>query len=190
MFDAKARYRELTGGGHLVHGSVTAAEGDRDLYFLVGRRAAEFRGRELWDGTVRSLVRNVVGVDGWRDRWELLLDLELSLPYVVLDQGPPLTVLLEERWWADVIAVVHRLERRARRLTIPVGGVPLELVVSHIGDGSIPRRRQRALLRDRVRDEAGAFVAADDLAPDATRAAVAVRSSAAGRWQRLVSALR
>jgi hypothetical protein len=128
MFDAKTRYRRLTGGGHLVHGSVTAAEADRDLFFLLRRRASSFHGD--WDRVVKSYVGDVVGVDGWRDRGELLLDLELSLPYALLDDGPPLRVLLSERWWADVVGNVHGQPRGASDMTVPVGDEPFELVVS------------------------------------------------------------
>lgn len=176
MFDAKAEYRRLTGGGHLVHGSVTAAEGDRDLFFLLRRRASEFAHAEAWDGVVKQHRGNVLGVDGWHDRRELLLDLELSLPYVQLDAGPPLRVLLEERWWADVLTEVHGQPHGARRLTLEVGTESLDVDVSHVGDGSLGRRLQRSLLRQRVRDRSGAFVPGDEEEPSA--------------WQRLRSALR
>jgi hypothetical protein len=191
MFDAKTHYRRLTGGGHLVHGSVSAAEADRDLFFLLRRRAGSFSGNDqVWDGVVKRQVGNVVGVDGWRDRAELLLDLELSLPYVLLDVGPPLTVLLAERWWSGVVAAVHGQRRRASRLSIPVDGEPLELVVGHVGDGSLGRSRQRSLLRDRVRGAAGAFVPRDEDEREAARAALADKAAKLPRWQRLLSALR
>ena len=161
MFDAKARYRRLTGGGHRVHGSVTAAEADRDLYFVLGRRSASFGGEEDWDGVVQPCAKDVIGVSGWRDREQLLTDLELSLPYVLLGDGPPLTVLVEERWWAEVVGAVHNQRRGAARLTIPVGGANIEMVVGHVGDGSLDQGRQRAILASRVRDESGVFLPAD-----------------------------
>jgi hypothetical protein len=190
MFDAKAQYRTLTGGGHLVHGSVTAAEADRDLFFLLRRRAASFQERSrLWGGVVESHVGDVIGVPGWRDRNELLLDLELSLPYVLLDAKRPLKVLLEERWWADVITAVHGPRRGASLLSIPVGEGSVELVATHVGDGSLNRERQRSLLRDRVRDASGAFVPRSD---GEREAALAVLASAAAtpRWRRLLSGRR
>jgi hypothetical protein len=191
LFDAKARYRALTGGGHRVHGSLSALEADRDLFFLLGRRAASFRPDKPWDGTIQQWASDVIGVGGWRDRPQLLTDLELSLPYVVLEEEPTLSVLLHERWWADVVAAVHDQPRRSRRLTIPVGGSPLELAVSHVGDGLLNTERQRSILRGRVRDGSGLFVPADEDERCAALAALAREYSPRGAyWRRFRSSLR
>jgi hypothetical protein len=139
---------------------------------------------------VKPWVEDVVGVPGWRDRAELLTDLELSLPYVLLDEGPPLTVLVEERWWMDVVAAVHGQRQGQGRLTIPVGGAPLELLVSYVGDGSLDSDRQRSIIHGRRRDGSGAFVPTEGRDREAALSGLARADSAPKRWRRLRSALR
>lgn len=192
MFDAKARYRELTGGGHRVHGSVTVVEADRDLFFILGRRSSSFRERDVgWGGGIDVQRRDVIGVAGWDGRTQLFTDLELSLPYVLLAEEPVLTVLIEERWWADVVTATHDMRRSERLLTIPVAGEPLDLAVSHVGDGSLESDRQRSLIAGRVRNSSGVFVPG---APEEATEAVAALSrygwETPTRWQRLRSTVR
>jgi len=66
MFDAKARYRRWTGRGHRVHATVNRQEGDKDLFLLLGRRAAfyETAANQQWNGAIVEQRRDLIGANG------------------------------------------------------------------------------------------------------------------------------
>jgi hypothetical protein len=165
MFEAKKRYRRWTGGGHRVHSTVTPREADRDLFLLLGLRSADFAGGRRWDGAVSSQHRDLLGADGWESRDQLLTAIELVVGYVALvsaaapagaDEPPRL--LVEDRWWTAQIATSS--DRPADDVSAPVAGAELRLVLSKVGDGSLPASWQHRLLSTPVRAPEGLLVPA------------------------------
>lgn len=165
VFDAKQRYRRWTGGGHRIHASVEPIEAEHDLFLLLGRRRADYMtDGDAWTGTTRDREA-LLGAGGWRDVDELLTALEVATPYVQLDAGsspdaPSLTLLVENRVRAALTANSRPdtgvLDSDTHRVT--VAGRELILHLRRLGDGSLGVARQRAMLRQRVRDNAGRFV--------------------------------
>ena len=172
VFDAKRRYRAWTGGGHRIHASVEPSEADHDLFLLLGRRRADYlEDGDAWTGAARDRG-SLLGANGWRDVDELLTALEVATPYVQLDAdsslaSPCLTLLVENRVRAALTANTRPdtagLDSEAHRVTI--GGREWQLNLRRLGDGSLALARQRALLRQRVRDHAGRFVPAPTARP-------------------------
>ena len=85
-FDAKARYRQLTGGGHRIHGTNTPSEADHDLVLLTQQTAAEFEESHTtpWDGQVERRNLDLGGADGWPTLKDLLHTLNAAVDYAVL----------------------------------------------------------------------------------------------------------
>jgi hypothetical protein len=157
-FDAKSRYREWTGGGHRVHATLSQHELARDLFLLLGAEPSRYDDPALWPGTTRTLRRDLLGAEGWESVEQLVHALEVALGCVVLDAGSarPLALLVDDLWWAEALA---RAEPQADgTLRVTVAGAPLELTLHEVGDGSLEREWQEALLADRVRGERGFFV--------------------------------
>ena len=94
VIDARTRYREWTGGGYRVHASETAAEAERDLVLLFGRRSADFAAAAHGPGSrPRRHDADLVGTRGWADPGELRLALEVTsgasaLPTVMVSTSP------------------------------------------------------------------------------------------------------
>ena len=166
MFDAKRRYRRWTGGGHRVHATVNPREADKDLFLLLGRRAAFYRAppRDRWDGATVSLRRDLTGANGWQSRLELLAALETVTGYVALVRpttaeaaaAEPLELLVENVWWAARIA--NGIGESDADQRVVVAGKELRLALSEVGDGSLDPSWQHLLLSHSVRDPDGLLV--------------------------------
>jgi hypothetical protein len=167
MFDAKARYRRWTGRGHRVHATVNRREADKDLFLLLGRRAAfyESSSNQQWNGTIPEVRRDLMGANGWKTRSELLTALEVAIGYVALgevsladgesvDETPPL--LVENVWWAARIA--NGVGERDQDQQVFVGEREQRLSLCEVGDGSLDPAWQRALLSHSTRDTHGVVV--------------------------------
>lgn len=158
-FDAKQRYREMT-GGNFVHASNDRRETDHDLFFLFGTRIAQYEtARQPWDGVVRTWRHDVTGADGWASLDELLAAIELSEQYVLTDEPDGGVKLLVSDPWALVVANLSpsgdpgRFEGR-------IGDAKTEIQVTVVGDGTADRRRQEAMLQNAVRSGEGRWIVA------------------------------
>jgi len=142
LYDAKYRYRKWTGGGFRVHTTIDRAEADRDLFLLLGRRAASFATVPAldWERTPDPRRADVLGADGWRSSEELLTALELTASYALL-RDPDLLVAGDARWAGDLIGA-----EAGRRVRV-------------IGDALVDRRWRRAILREAVPDDRGFLLA-------------------------------
>lgn len=163
MFDAKQRHRRWTGGGHRIHASLDPREAEHDLVLLLGRASADYRAPSgRWDGAITEGPTALAGAGGWASVSELLAAVEVATPYVLLaerDGEPPsVEVLVRNRTRAALTANVPVDQVRRDRAEVVVAGAPLGLVLREVGDGTLPRRRQRSLLDGRARAADGRFV--------------------------------
>jgi hypothetical protein len=158
MFDAKSRYRSRTGGGHRVHATVSPRETERDLYLLLGVHSATYLGSPAWAGEVRHVGTDVIGAAGWASAHELLTAVGVTLPYVVLRPAgsDPLELLVDDLWWLRSIARADHVE--GARHTVDIAGEGVQLDVREVGDGSLERVLQEAILADRIRSDDGLFL--------------------------------
>ena len=129
VIDARTRYREWTGGGYRVHASETAAEAERDLVLLFGRRSADFAAAAPAPDGPRRHDADLVGTRGWADPGELRLALEVTsgasaLPTV---DGVDLALAVSDLWWAEQIAGGRDLSNGMRELD--VGGRPFRVAL-------------------------------------------------------------
>lgn len=166
-FDAKERYRAWTRGGHRIHASISAREGDHDLLLLLGRRAHDYRDSRGWDGTVRPHSSDLVGAQSWASLNQLLEAVELTMTYVLLTPqldvahaNESIDLLVEDAWWAGVL-----LDRNPSghdismsRQDVVVAGQPLTVRL-HSGTEGLDPRWYGEIIRNRSRLPNGAFVA-------------------------------
>lgn len=70
---AKSNYRQMTGGGYLVHGCDNIPEADENLIFLLGKNSQKLAEEysSPWDEKIISLARDLCGTNGWKDEAEL-----------------------------------------------------------------------------------------------------------------------
>lgn len=86
LFSLKEKYRRMTGGGHKIHATNSAAETNHDITLLLGKNSADYltslkqgRGTEI----IR-LNRDLTGSNGWQNLEEAFYVLNNTSQYVVL----------------------------------------------------------------------------------------------------------
>ncbi len=172
VFDIKARIRALGDGGPSVHSSDNPAEARRDLMFLLGRESPSVE-RADWDGTIRSESRDIVGAEGWESDDALLTALDAAGHFVLLTDrtdmvgdgkscGFDLELLTSS--YREILAMAGAkpvdgvVPDRGGRFSVMVDGGRTTIAVRTVGDGSLDRRWQEQLLRDRERDDRGVWI--------------------------------
>jgi hypothetical protein len=183
-FDARARYRSWTGGGHRVHSTLTLPEADRDLFLVLGRRVMSYAAGigEAWDGTVRTHEEDVVGTGGSWSAHDLFDALDVATDYVVAssadaltrvadesdaDETPPgcggvPTILVGDIWEAHFVTQGKARGRHFTyaRVRASVEGRPVVLHLRQMGSGYLDASWEVAIARGASRDAEGGRVAA------------------------------
>ena len=121
---AKRRYRRWAGGdGFRVHGSLDAAEAERDLRLLLRLAPGDVVER-AWDGTVHRTDADPVS---WESGADLLATVGAATPAsLVSDDGTETHLAVEDVWWAAAIAGGEPPAADAREAVVDarVGGAP------------------------------------------------------------------
>ena len=172
-FDSKERYRELTGGGHRIHGTTSPGETDHDLVLLLQLTAAEFESTcsDPWNGEVEKLEQDLAGAEGWRSLTELFHVLNSAIPYAVLRnfEGLPEAATLPGHGDIDLlcsnaqemafIANATPLFREQFRVLhqVSVAGAPLLFDFRFVGDHYYDPAWERDMLARRIHSPKGFY---------------------------------
>jgi hypothetical protein len=85
MFDKKAYYRELTGGGHRVHATNSEEETNHDLTVLLGKSVKDFLNENpSFDGQEKDLKQDLIGAENWNSVEEMFYVLNNCTNYAIL----------------------------------------------------------------------------------------------------------
>jgi len=84
IFDAKAEWRDLTGGGHKIHGTNDPAEAAHDIVLLLGQNIDDLLASNDFSEEIKPVKSDLPGTGGWKDLGELFYVLNSACPYVVL----------------------------------------------------------------------------------------------------------
>lgn len=127
VIDARARYREWTGGGHRVHASDCARETEQNLLLLLGTRTADVRARRGGGREVRTHDADPAGTHGWSSVEQLaeVLRVYHCDDVVVSDDGTRITGQTIDLWWAGEIA--GGMQTAPGTWQVPVAGGTVEL---------------------------------------------------------------
>ena len=107
MFDKKTYYRQLTGGGHRVHGTDSELETNHDLTLLTGMNVKDFLEKhpQEWNGKIEELNQDLIGATSWKDAKEMFYVLNNCIKYAVLRnyETLPEEIYLNEHNDIDII---------------------------------------------------------------------------------------
>lgn len=114
LFDLKSLLRDLDGGGHKIHCTIDAFEGERDTWLLFAATT-----KELLTGGTRPgdyLERDLIGSSYWTDITEVLMTLNKCVDYVVLRNFGALPYGYDLTNHGDIDFLVSDLEEAAHVL--------------------------------------------------------------------------
>lgn len=84
MFDAKSRYRLLTGGGHKIHCTNDVSETKHDILLLTHKTYDQFLQTSTLAYSTLNSERNLLGCVQWKSLSDLFSTLNETIDYVVL----------------------------------------------------------------------------------------------------------
>jgi hypothetical protein len=132
VFDARARYREWTGGGYRIHASDSPGEAGRNLALLLGRRPSDFDRELPRTEVVRGQAGDPLGTHGWESVDQLLMVLEAHsctpIYGATTTDSDALTLRTPDAWWAERLAGGAPLGDRICALDVGEGSVRLTLI--------------------------------------------------------------
>lgn len=170
MFDAKQIYREWTGGGHKVHGTISELETNHDILFLSGKTpdeyAVEVSKRPVFDCEA-CYKRDPEGAFGWVSVDQIFRLLNSRLQYVVLRNFEEITEDFKGGLHGDLDLLVESLPEAVLALNakkknkhnhrvnyeIEINGKRLDVDIRHIGDDYYCRSWSKDMLRSRILSE-------------------------------------
>ena len=164
LFDLKKKLRELSGGGHLVHGTDSPRECNLNIASLFGTTVERIV--DLYKNRCDEIIpisRNISGVPFWNSWEELFSLLNICTDYVVLRNSKTVLesdhalhgdtdILVRDRTAADVVLAANKIHGDKRRVMyetqFPNG--PQLLDVRYVGDGYYSEKWEHEILEQRV----------------------------------------
>ncbi|PID30819.1 hypothetical protein CR973_01070 [Candidatus Saccharibacteria bacterium] len=164
-FTAKTRYREITGGGHKIHGTNTPAEFSHDFALLFGESVDDFmKVHKPSSDKEIAYSKDLVGYKGWDSLSQMFAVLNLTEEYVVMRNYEP----LPRKYYADkhgdidflvqdyesakyvlnaepVFDEPHRVHHR-----IVVNNDEVLIDLRHVGDGYYDKKWQKQILKEKT----------------------------------------
>jgi hypothetical protein len=165
--EAKAAYREWTGGGFRVHSSNSLGEFFRDMTLLVGAQDLDrLLATDMRDRAPSAVQASLAGAGGWRDLPELFVHLRRAARYVVLRNFESLprslmdgdgdidALCAEPNELAALANAAVRTDRDGKfACAAMVAGDPVPLDLRWPGDGYFDAAWQAAVLADAVEED-------------------------------------
>ena len=114
MFDSKAKYRKLTGGGHKIHGTNDKLELKHDLVMLLGLSLDDFLkkyDKPNEDNIDLALSQDLPGTIGWKSFDELFYVLNECDEYVVLRNSDNISLQYYQNNKGDIDLLVKDRNR-------------------------------------------------------------------------------
>ena len=164
-FLAKTKYRDLTGGGHKIHGTNTPVEFSHDFALLFGCSIDDFiKKHKPNQNDVMKYKKDLVGFSGWKSLKQVFDVLNLTEKYVVMRNFEPLPDEFYAGKHGDIDFLVrdydavryilnarpvfsepHRVHNR-----IMVAGEEVLLDLRYVGDGYYDTNWQKEMLKNKT----------------------------------------
>ncbi len=176
VFNKKKEYRNLTGGGHLIHTSNNAKETDRDLALLLGVGADDYlKNHEPKKVDNAEVFRDCSGIDGYDSLEFLFYTLNHAIDYCVLRNFECLPDRFFEQGHEDIDLLVENLshmiqltsaqpisrERSRVDYSIRINGKSVPFDFRHIGDNYYDMAWERHILKNKKQTR-GFYIPGDE----------------------------
>ncbi len=166
IFDCKQKYRKITGGGHLIHGTDSEKESSKDLTLLLGQNKGDFLANNniCWNGKIKKIIRDISGVTGFDSLEQFFYVLNSSLDYIIMRnfEGFPeeytssehgdIDLLVDNLKLAVYTTGAKKVYKRNNRVhyKILIANSELYFDFRYLGDNYYDLKWEKQLLEERV----------------------------------------
>jgi len=159
IFDAKLKYRKLTGGQQKVHGSISTKECLHALALILEKTSDEFLNKKQWNGEIKEPV----GTDNWNSLEQYFKILNNTCKYLVLrsfenlpdkykigNEGD-IDLLVEDLKEICLISNAKKVDKEEYKVQffIKIKNDKVHLDFLHVGDGYFDSNWQKNMLKNR-----------------------------------------
>lgn len=179
VFDWKMKFREMTGGGHMIHASDTLEETRHDLALLLGASIESYYRHNVAPGSNQNPDRimdiDLQGADGWNSIDQFFYVLNQSHEYVVLrnfdnlpnfKDGGDVDLLVRKQRPAIYVAngsAVYENPVHPVHYWVTIGGKKIDFDIRDAEDKYMWSAFSDEILRTRILDPRGFYRPTDEM---------------------------
>ena len=178
MFDKKSLYREMTGGGHKVHGTNSEIETNHDLTLLLGKNIEDYLKErdENKEVEIINLKQELIGKQGFNTVKEMFYVLNNCINYAIIRNYETLPDEIYVNKHNDIDIICDSLENAAYILNgkkvfeedyrvhykVKVEDKFAFFDLRYVGDNYYYYQMERKILDNRVYNEKGFYTISDE----------------------------
>ena len=179
MFDKKAYYRELTGGGHKVHATNSEVETNHDLTLLLGKSIKDYLDsiKEKQNVETLDMEQELLGNKGFKTVEEMFYALNNCLNYTILRNYETLPEEIYVNEHNDIDIICDSLENAAYVLNaekvfqeeyrvhykVKVENKDAFFDLRYVGDNYYYYKIEQEILKNRIYNEKGFYTISKEL---------------------------
>lgn len=174
MFDAKEKFRQLTGGGHKVHATNDEIETNHDITLLLDVNLKDYKQQE--NKEIISIKKDLLGANGWKNVNEMFYALNNCLNYAILRNYESLPEEIYVNGHNDIDIICDSFENAAYILNAEkvfpeeyrihyrakVQDKYANFDFRYIGDNYYFKDLEERILKNRIYNEKGFFTLNED----------------------------
>ena len=172
MYDSKREYRKIVGGDFPIHGTIHQKEVNHDLALILGKNLKQIESelKAQWDGSIKKIEKNLVGLNGWNDLKQLFFVLNNTINYVVLrnfedlpekemdERHDDIDILTDELWQIPYILGKNIPGNKNKKFPfVKIGEKYIKFDIKYVGDTYLDEKWSRDILKRRKLTSKGVY---------------------------------
>jgi serine/threonine-protein kinase RIO1 len=175
IFNLKQKYRDWTGGGHKIHSTNSPSEMNHDTTLLLGIHIEDYLKKcpkTKWNNEIKSIKKELVGHNGWKNIKEFFYVLNSTTRYIVLRNYECLPDIFTLEEHGDIDLLVEDFEEMLLKANAEkvfadknrvhcftyINGKKVFFDFRYLGDNYYCRQWEKNLLKNRVLEKNSFFI--------------------------------
>lgn len=180
MFDKKELYRNMTGGGHKVHGTNSEVETNHDLTLLLGKNIEDYKKtltlNKNENQKIKKLEQDLIGAEGFNTVQEMFYVLNNCINYAIIRNYETLPNEIYVNEHNDIDIICDSLENAAYVLNgkkvfpedyrvhykVKVENKYAFFDLRYVGDNYYYYKMESDILKNRIYNDKGFYTISDE----------------------------